>query len=44
MGKITTECEEGDHALCEGLVDSQQACECPCHEDDSEWFTNEEDE
>lgn len=31
---MTTECEEGDHALCEGLVDNQQACDCPCHEED----------
>jgi len=41
---MTYSCEQGYHDLCDGIVDLQQGCNCPCHKlDDAELFGEDED-
>lgn len=35
--KVTSECRDGDHDLCDGIIlGNQQGCGCPCHKDDDD--------
>ena len=35
MGRLSEDCELGQHDLCDGCnLDSAAGCECPCHDED----------